>query len=87
MDFICVNRYAAWYSDSGLLSLIERQTVEELKAWHDKWQRPIIMSEYGAGSLSGFHKVGKKNLREVWFLLGCHLKESYFLSVACCHVD
>lgn len=57
MDFICVNRYAAWYSDSGQLPLIERQTVEELKAWHDRWQRPIIMSEYGAGSLSGFHKL------------------------------
>lgn len=57
MDIICVNRYAAWYSDSGLLPLIERQTVEELKAWHDKWQRPVIMSEYGAGSLSGFHKL------------------------------
>lgn len=55
MDIICVNRYAAWYSDSGLLSLIERQTNEELKSWHDKWKRPIIMSEYGAGSLSGFH--------------------------------
>ncbi len=57
MDIICVNRYAAWYSDSGLLSLIEKQTTEELKAWHDKWKRPIIMSEYGAGSLSGFHMV------------------------------
>lgn len=57
MDIICVNRYPGWYSDSGVLSIIERQTVEELKAWHDKWQRPIIMTEYGAGSLSGFHKV------------------------------
>lgn len=79
MDFICVNRYAAWYSDSGLLSLIERQTVEELKAWHDKWQRPIIMSEYGAGSLSGFHKVGKKNFERSVVFVGMSFKRIIFL--------
>ncbi|XP_046395919.1 beta-glucuronidase-like [Ischnura elegans] len=55
MDVICVNRYSSWYSDTGHSDLIVRQTISEMSAWHEKFNKPIIMSEYGAGSISGFH--------------------------------
>ncbi|XP_071443671.1 beta-glucuronidase-like [Hetaerina americana] len=55
MDIICVNRYSSWYSDTGHLDLIIHQTVSEMLAWNVKFKKPVIMSEYGAGSIAGFH--------------------------------
>lgn len=57
MDVILVNRYAGWYGDEGHLELIERQTISELRNWNINFGKPVIMSEYGAGALSGFHSV------------------------------
>jgi len=57
---VCVNRYAGWYGDEGHVELIERQTISELKQWHLNFDKPIIMTEYGAGALAGFHSVNCK---------------------------
>jgi beta-glucuronidase len=57
MDIISVNRYAGWYGDEGHAELIERQTLTELKDWNIKFGKPVIMTEYGAGALAGFHSV------------------------------
>lgn len=57
MDVILLNRYAGWYGDEGHLELIERQTISELRNWNINFGKPVIMSEYGAGALSGFHSV------------------------------
>ncbi|CAB3366916.1 Hypothetical predicted protein [Cloeon dipterum] len=57
MDIVCVNRYAGWYGDEGHIELIERQTISEVKNWYTKFGKPVILSEYGAGALSGFHSL------------------------------
>lgn len=57
LDVICINRYYSWYSDTGHLELIEYQMMNEVTAWHDKHSKPVIVTEYGAGSLSGMHAV------------------------------
>ena len=57
MDIVCVNRYPAWYSDSGRVELIEKQVIYEITEWHKKFNKPVLVTEYGAGSLAGMHTV------------------------------
>lgn len=54
---ICINRYFGWYSDTGHSELITYQMVQEVTAWHDKYSKPVVVTEYGAGSLAGLHTV------------------------------
>ena len=56
VDVICINKYYSWYEDSGRLDLIEYQAEKELKLWHEYFNKPIIMTEYGADSIVGFHQ-------------------------------
>ncbi|KAJ4445543.1 hypothetical protein ANN_12223 [Periplaneta americana] len=55
MDVVCVNRYPAWYSDSGHTDLIQRQVKYELTLWHLMFNKPVLVTEYGAGSVVGMH--------------------------------
>ncbi|XP_037782675.1 beta-glucuronidase-like isoform X5 [Penaeus monodon] len=55
LDVILVNRYYSWYSDTGHLELIYNQTVNEFIEWHLLHNKPVMISEYGAGSIAGFH--------------------------------
>jgi beta-glucuronidase len=55
VDVMCINRYHSWYSDPGHLELIEMQTVNELTPWHTHYKKPLIVSEYGADTIAGFH--------------------------------
>lgn len=55
VDVICHNHYYAWYHDSGHLEIIQLQLEYDLRQWFKKFQRPVIQSEYGAGTISGFH--------------------------------
>lgn len=57
MDILTLNRYSSWYSDSGHLDLIQYQMYNELEAFVKKYNKPILITEYGAGALSGFHSV------------------------------
>ena len=52
-----VNRYYAWYHDSGHLELISRQLEVELVNWFDKFKKPVIQAEYGADAVAGLHMV------------------------------
>lgn len=54
-DIICLNKYYSWYEDCGQLDLIEYQLQNELTAWHEKYNLPIIITEYGADTIEGFH--------------------------------
>jgi beta-glucuronidase len=55
VDVMSINRYHSWYSDPGHLELIELQTVGELEPWHAHFKKPLIVSEYGADTIAGFH--------------------------------
>ncbi|XP_052798227.1 beta-glucuronidase-like isoform X2 [Mya arenaria] len=56
VDIILINRYYAWYSDVGHTELIGRQLEYDLREWHAKFDKPIIMSEYGSDTIAGFHQ-------------------------------
>ena len=56
-DVICVNRYFGWYEQTGDLEAAEIALEEELRLWQDTYDKPIIMSEYGADTLAGLHSI------------------------------
>jgi beta-glucuronidase len=56
-DVTCINRYFGWYSQTGDLAEAEAALEKELQGWQAKFDRPIIMTEYGADTLAGLHSV------------------------------
>lgn len=55
-DVICINRYFGWYSDAGRLDVVEKQLEVEFEQWQKLFNKPLIMAEYGADTLAGFHQ-------------------------------
>ena len=56
-DVICINRYYSWYYNLGKTETIYPNMTKELHKWYDKLRKPIIISEYGADTISGMHKL------------------------------
>lgn len=57
LDVISFNRYNGWYSNPGKLNMITKRIIEEAQAWHDKYKKPVLISEYGADTMPGLHEV------------------------------
>ncbi|CAD5120828.1 DgyrCDS9382 [Dimorphilus gyrociliatus] len=55
VDIIFVNRYYSWYSDMGHTEVVAYQLPENLNGWHNKFKKPVIITEYGADTISGLH--------------------------------
>ena len=56
-DIICVNRYYGWYSDTGHSEVIHYQLPYDFRQWYAKFKRPIMITEYGADTVTGLHTV------------------------------
>lgn len=56
VDVISVNRYYSWYTDMGHLELIEFQLEKELRTWYELYKKPVLLSEFGADTIVGFHQ-------------------------------
>lgn len=57
-DVICINRYYAWYDDvPGALEIIASQMIYEVTRWREKYNKPVMVTEYGADTVAGFHQV------------------------------
>jgi beta-glucuronidase len=56
-DVIMLNRYYGWYIATGDLAAAERELEAELNAWATKYDKPIIITEYGADAVAGLHSV------------------------------
>ncbi|TMW46366.1 hypothetical protein DOY81_008553, partial [Sarcophaga bullata] len=57
LDIISFNRYNAWYHNTGHLDMIINAVKDEATNWWLKYNRPIIMSEYGADTMEGLHSL------------------------------
>lgn len=57
LDIVCINKYYSWYEDSGMLDVILYQAETELTLWYENYKKPIIVTEYGADAISGFHST------------------------------
>ena len=56
-DVLCLNRYYGWYTQTGDIAEAEAALEAELHGWNDKYDKPMIMSEYGADTMPGLHSV------------------------------
>ncbi|RZF35643.1 hypothetical protein LSTR_LSTR010758 [Laodelphax striatellus] len=57
LDIISFNRYNSWYQNTGRLETIRGNVEEEATSWHKKYNKPVLMSEYGADTIAGLHLV------------------------------
>ncbi len=55
VDFICINRYYGWYTQSGQLDQAAAALAKELSELHQQHGKPIIISEFGADTMPGMH--------------------------------
>ncbi|MBI5303853.1 MAG: beta-glucuronidase [Chloroflexi bacterium] len=54
-DLMCLNRYFGWYSQSGKIAEGAACLSAELDALYQKYRKPLILTEFGADTISGFH--------------------------------
>jgi beta-glucuronidase len=54
-DLICLNRYAGWYSQSGKIEQGAAYLSAELDALHEKYHKPVMLTEFGADAVPGIH--------------------------------
>ena len=64
VDVVALNRYYGWYYDHGDLSVIHGQMTEELKRWHEKFNKPVLIAEYGADTVEGLHSLPPESFSE-----------------------
>ena len=57
MDVIAINRYYSWYSDSGHPEVVYPQLSTDLNNWYATHAKPMMLTEYGAGTVAGLHEV------------------------------
>ncbi|GAB1861324.1 Beta-glucuronidase [Camponotus japonicus] len=57
LDVISFNRYNAWYSNPGRMDMINDRVYGEAEAWHKKYNKPVLISEYGADTMPGLHEL------------------------------
>ncbi|CAH1802117.1 unnamed protein product, partial [Owenia fusiformis] len=57
VDVLCINHYYGWYSDTGVTGVIQRQLTEDLTNWNKRFNKPVIITEYGADTIAGLHRV------------------------------
>ena len=55
LDVACLNRYYGWYQQSGRIEEGLKSLSMELDVLYERYQKPIILSEFGADSIPGVH--------------------------------
>jgi beta-glucuronidase len=56
-DVILLNRYFGWYVDSGDLITAGRKLEDELRLWAERYDKPIVITEFGADAVAGLHSL------------------------------
>lgn len=56
-DIIGLNRYQGWYVDLGDLATIDATIQSQLNAYHERFHKPMMLTEFGADTLAGLHKL------------------------------
>ena len=54
-DVLCINRYYGWYIETGNIEEGCKILAKEMDTLFEKHQKPIILSEFGASSIPGWH--------------------------------
>ncbi|MFE4080087.1 beta-glucuronidase [Paenarthrobacter sp. YIM B13468] len=56
-DVVMINRYYGWYHHHGDLPSAEAALEKELLEWESRHSKPIIITEYGADTITGLHSI------------------------------
>lgn len=56
-DVICLNRYYGWYTQSGQIKEGLAMLAREFDTAHETHSKPIIVTEFGADTLAGDHRI------------------------------
>jgi beta-glucuronidase len=54
-DVLCIHRYTGWYWLGGQLDRAREDLAKDLDKLHDRFQKPIAITEFGADTLAGLH--------------------------------
>jgi beta-glucuronidase len=54
-DVVCLNRYYGWYTESGQLEEGLAKLSAELDALHERYPKPLLLAEFGADTIPGWH--------------------------------
>jgi len=54
-DVVCMNRYWGWYTLGGQLETARQMLAKEFDQVWERWHKPIIMTEFGADTIPGYH--------------------------------
>lgn len=54
-DVLCIHRYAGWYSRSGQLGPALEELAHDLDQLHERYGKPIAVTEFGADTIAGAH--------------------------------
>ncbi|MCH4191688.1 MAG: beta-glucuronidase [Butyrivibrio sp.] len=57
LDVVSVNRYYSWYSDCGRIEVVYPKMKKDLENWREKYHKPVLVTEYGADTIAGLHKL------------------------------
>jgi beta-glucuronidase len=63
-DILCINRYYGWYEYPGQLDRAAAALGEELDRLHQRYNRPILMTEFGADTIPGLHATSDQMFTE-----------------------
>jgi beta-galactosidase/beta-glucuronidase len=55
VDVVGINRYYGWYEGGGRLDEAQAAIEKELDALHGALAKPIVLTEFGAGTIAGSH--------------------------------
>ncbi len=74
-DIVCINRYYGWYEFPGQLERAMEVLTAELDQIHERYRRPVMMTEFGADSIPGLHSVSDQMFTEEYQenLLGAYI--------------
>ncbi len=63
-DIVCINRYYGWYEYPGRLGHGVAVLEKELDVLYEKYQKPIMMTEFGADTIPGMHSTSDQMFTE-----------------------
>lgn len=63
-DIICVNRYYGWYDEPSNIRAIEPLMLADFGAYYEKFRKPMILTEFGADTIEGFHSIQSEMFSE-----------------------
>jgi beta-glucuronidase len=56
-DVCCINKYPGWYEIPGDIDAAKQSMNDMLDEIYDKYKLPIIITEFGADTIAGFHAL------------------------------